>query len=77
MYGLLLQNMQEYVVKTYGQNKWDELKAALKIKEVSNTKDIAQYKQQECEVSNVDDDIVCTGSRTLVTRTLVTQTLVT
>ena len=35
MYGLLLMNMEEFVVRTYGQKQWDEVRAALKIKDVS------------------------------------------
>ena len=34
MYGLLLQNMAEYVVKVYGDKKWKEIKDALKIQQV-------------------------------------------
>lgn len=32
MYGLLLQNMVEYIVKVYGEEKWTEIKDHLKIK---------------------------------------------
>ncbi len=29
-------NMEEFVVRTYGQKQWDEVRAALKIKDVSS-----------------------------------------
>ena len=32
MYGLLLANMQEFVVKTYGAKAWQEVRESLKIK---------------------------------------------
>ncbi len=35
MYGLLLRNLQEYVISAFGEKKWKEIKEALKIKEVS------------------------------------------
>ncbi len=35
MYGLLLLNLEQYVVKAFGQQKWDEVKTALKVKDVS------------------------------------------
>jgi len=31
MYGLLLLNMEEFVVKTFGKEKWEEVRKALKI----------------------------------------------
>ncbi len=34
MYGLLLLNMQEYVIKTYGNKAWQDLSKALKIAQV-------------------------------------------
>ena len=34
MYGLLLLNLQDYVVDKYGQKKWDGIKEALKLSEV-------------------------------------------
>jgi len=33
MYGLLLLNLEEYVVKTFGKEKWKEIKVAMKIKD--------------------------------------------
>ena len=35
MYGLLLQNLQDYVVKKFGEKKWDAIREALKMKDVS------------------------------------------
>ena len=35
MYGLLLKNLQEYCIKTFGAKKWQEVLEALKIKDVS------------------------------------------
>ena len=35
MYGLLLMNLQEFVVEKYGQKKWDSVKEALKLGDVS------------------------------------------
>ena len=37
MYGLLLMNLQDYVVSKFGQKKWDTIKEALKITDVSKT----------------------------------------
>ena len=37
MYGLLLKNLQAYIIKTYGAKKWKEIKDALKIDQVSRT----------------------------------------
>ena len=33
MYGLLLQNLAEYVIKVYGDKKWKEIKDSLKIEQ--------------------------------------------
>jgi hypothetical protein len=34
MYGLLLRNFHEYIVKTYGDKKWKEIKDNLKLTQV-------------------------------------------
>lgn len=34
MYGLLLQNLSQYVINVYGEKKWEEIRTGLKIKEV-------------------------------------------
>ena len=34
MYGLLLKNLQDYIVDKFGQKKWDSVKVALKLDEV-------------------------------------------
>lgn len=36
MYGLLLENMGQYVVKVYGDKKWKDVLQALKIEEVKS-----------------------------------------
>ena len=35
MYGLLLKNLQDFVVEKYGAKKWESVKEALKLTEVS------------------------------------------
>ena len=35
MYGLLLENMGQYVIKVYGDKKWNDVLTALKIENVS------------------------------------------
>jgi hypothetical protein len=35
MYGLLLKNLQAFIVVTYGAKQWKEIKEALKIDQVS------------------------------------------
>ena len=35
MYGLLLLNLQEFVCEKYGDKKWDAVKEALKLGDVS------------------------------------------
>ena len=35
MYGLLLLNLQDFVVEKYGQKKWDSVKESLKLSDVS------------------------------------------
>ena len=37
MYGLLLINMQDYVTKVFGAKQYEEVREALKIKDVSHT----------------------------------------
>ena len=37
MYGLLLMNLQAFIVKNYGAKKWKEIKEALKIDQVRHT----------------------------------------
>ncbi len=37
MYGILLLNMQEFVIKTYGRDSWEEIRKSLKIKDVRAT----------------------------------------
>ena len=37
MYGLLLINMQDYVTKVFGAKQYEEVREALKIKDVSIT----------------------------------------
>ena len=34
MYGLLLKNLQDYIVNNYGAKKWKEIKESLKIDQV-------------------------------------------
>ena len=34
MYGLLLKNLQDYIVDKWGAKKWDAVKEALKLSEV-------------------------------------------
>ena len=34
MYGLLLQNMSEYIIKVFGDKKWIEIRDSLKITQV-------------------------------------------
>jgi len=36
MYGLLLKNLQAYIIKNHGAKKWKEIKEALKIDQVRN-----------------------------------------
>ena len=35
MYGLLLKNLQAYIIQSYGAKKWKEIKGVLKIDQVS------------------------------------------
>ena len=35
MYGLLLMNLQDYVVQKFGEKKWESIREALKITDVS------------------------------------------
>ena len=49
MYGLLLKNLQDYIVDKFGQKKWDSVKVALKLEEVHNLKRIAFLHWDFCQ----------------------------
>ena len=36
MYGLLLKNLQDYVVEKHGEKKWEAVKQAFKMEAVNN-----------------------------------------